>query len=461
MKKKYKTARKYSCPFCDKKMYRSDLIAHVQDEHEIMIPEEYSATRVVYDHINKKNYGTCMVCGAKVYDWDENICRYKNLCHNPKCRESVQIKARMNHLEDPEIQKKMLEGRRISGKYTFSDGITHSYTGSYEKKCWEFMDTVLHIPGKDLMIPGPVIDYEYNGETHKWILDCLYIPAMLAMDIKDGGNNPNTRPMESYREKQLAKEESIMKQSKYNYLRLTDNNFAQLLYALADIKFGVMEADPDKGIYINESASCTAGVMVGTMSSGSYIIPYNMKNTFVNDEPEHFAFGSIGSRKIYYTNPDNEDDIIEEDVEIFKEKFDTQRIIYSKKDINLSELNEISEAAFLENLLGFKYTSFQDFIYPKDMFIVEDVGIDKFYENAIKQEAKALSGTILESTLVKTSGYVSIMMDMDGSYYLTTPEDYLLVSPKYSSLTDITDTDIKLLNDLYEHNHNKRGEQDD
>lgn len=251
--KRYKSTRKYRCPYCNITATRDKLAAHIEDKHEAMIPEGYTAARVVYDYINKKNYGTCLVCKKKVYEWDDNVCRYKNICDDPKCLATLKERAGHNHLEDPEVQKKLLAGRRISGQYTFHDGVTHSYVGSYERNCFEFMDTVLNIPGKDIMSPGPTIYYEYKGEEHPWILDWMYIPAMLCADVKDGGSNPNNRPMEEYREKQLAKEEAISKLGKYNYIRLTDNNFSQLLEALADIRMGSMHHDPLSHIYINEA----------------------------------------------------------------------------------------------------------------------------------------------------------------------------------------------------------------
>jgi hypothetical protein len=44
-----------------------------------------------------------------------------------------------------EGQVKMLANRKISGEYKFQDGGKRTYTGSYEKKCLEFMDKVLGI----------------------------------------------------------------------------------------------------------------------------------------------------------------------------------------------------------------------------------------------------------------------------------------------------------------------------
>ena len=162
--KRYRSTRKYRCPYCNITATRDKLAAHIEDKHEAMIPEGYTATRVLYDYINKKNYGTCLVCKKKVYEWDDNVCRYKNICDDPKCLATLKERAGHNHLEDPEVQKKLLAGRRISGQYTFHDGVTHSYVGSYERNCFEFMDTVLNIPGKDIMSPGPTIYYEYKAD---------------------------------------------------------------------------------------------------------------------------------------------------------------------------------------------------------------------------------------------------------------------------------------------------------
>ena len=295
--KRYKSTRKYRCPYCRVTATRDRLISHIQDHHEDMLPEGYSAARVLYEHINKKNYGTCIICKKPVYEWDETICRYKNLCDNPHCMAQLKARSAKNHLEDPEVQKKLLAGRRISGNYTFADGTVHSYVGSYERNCFEFMDKVLNIQGKDIMSPGPTVYYEWNGEKHPWILDWMYIPAMLCADVKDGGSNPNNRPMEDYRERQIAKEEAIAKEGKYNYIRLTDNNFAQLLEALANIRQGTINHDPINHIFINEDVQVDydetiADILELNKRLNSYKYSYSDYNDFAKEyrvaSPEKF-----------------------------------------------------------------------------------------------------------------------------------------------------------------------------
>ena len=47
--------------------------------------------------------------------------------------------------------------------------------------------------------------------------------------------------MPTYREKQIAKETMITNLGKYNYLRLTDNNFEQLLDIIAELKMQMID----------------------------------------------------------------------------------------------------------------------------------------------------------------------------------------------------------------------------
>lgn len=261
----YRTTRKYKCPYCDLKATRAELIDHVAKKHDELIPEGYTADRAVYDFINGKNYGTCMICKSKVYDWNSKVGRYNNLCNNPNCRKEVRRIALERHLKvynkptllnDPEQQEKMLANRKISGNYTFSDGGRVTYTGQYEKKALEFMDNVMGVKSTEIQAPGPVLEYTYGGKIHKWITDIFYIPANLLIEIKDGGSNPNNRSMIEYREKQVAKETMVTDLGTFNYVRLTDNNFAQLLDILAELKYDALnEENPKARVNINESAN--------------------------------------------------------------------------------------------------------------------------------------------------------------------------------------------------------------
>ena len=249
--KKYK--KRYKCPYCEERLDRNKLPSHIDKKHPEMIPEGYTASRVAFNTINKKTIGHCIICGKET-NWNENKCRYERICNDPKCKkEYIKMteerlkKARgitkKEMLSNPDFQNKMLKGRSISGTYKFSDGGKLEYVGSYEKNFLEFMDKFLKVKSSDIQAPGPTIEYYYDGKKHFWITDYYYIPYNLVLDIKDGGKNPNNREMPEYRAKQRAKEKAISQLGEYNYIRLTDNQFDQLIEIMLDLKESLIELE--------------------------------------------------------------------------------------------------------------------------------------------------------------------------------------------------------------------------
>lgn len=245
------SSRKYKCVFCNKTFVRNKLSIHIEKEHEEMLnPDKgYTANRIVFDTCNKKEpigggHSLCRIC-KKPTEWNENLVRYEAYC-SEKCKSEARERAKQNMikvygkptlLDDIEWQNNnMLSNRKISGKYKWSDGTYKTYVGSYEKKFLEFCDIVLQIKSSDLVTPGPTIEYEFDGKKHEWITDALYLPYNLVFDIKDGGNNKNNREMPEYRAKQIAKETFITEQGKYSYIRLTNNQFDQLLLIFSELK---------------------------------------------------------------------------------------------------------------------------------------------------------------------------------------------------------------------------------
>lgn len=460
--RRYKSSRKYRCPYCGITATREKLMSHIDKQHEDMIPEGYSSARVLYDYINKKNYGTCLICKSKVYEWDDNVARYKNICNNPACMQQLKIRAQGNHLDDPEVQKKMLANRKISGTYTFQDGITHSYVGSYERNCFEFMDTVMNIPGKDIMSPGPTIYYTWNGEPHPWILDWMYIPAMLCCDVKDGGSNPNNRPMEDYRARQIAKEEAIAKSGKYNYIRLTDNNFAQLLQAFADIRYGVINHDPLNHIYINEAVG---GIPSHRGGGHDYIIPHMMNNVFDGGK---LVFGNTAYDKLIQFSYDiNEPPkLIEKDDNHLASFAEDYRIILPSNQIpsmSIAQLTTLGEDGLISYLTDRPYTGLKDLLMEVKVKISSDCESDLIRQLILNgtvsgiQSAILESKSILENTMngfIESRKNVTVYKDDEG-YYLITPTDFRLMSNHYASYDSIPSNLFDLMNDMYE-NHKER-----
>lgn len=295
----YKTKRNFQCPYCDYKGQREDLVDHIEKKHPNEIPEDWTAARVVYKVVNGKDHGECMVCGVET-QWNEDRWKYDKLCGDPKCtkeladRYAARTKGKYgddyNIYKDPEHQKKMLEGRRISGKYKFRDGGEVSFVGEYERARLEFMDKTMNYKSWEIMSPGPTIEYIFDGKKHFWITDCYILSHNLVIDDKDGEDNPNQRNMGEYRKKQLAKEKAIKDQKQYNYLRLTNKNFSQLLYALADIKVRMIDDMDNKKphetySYVNENAAIM-GAFPPDAAQGSHVMitPFVMNNVFGGED---------------------------------------------------------------------------------------------------------------------------------------------------------------------------------
>ena len=136
------------------------------------------------------------------------------------------------------------------------------------------------------MTPGPTIYYEYEGEEHTWITYAIYLPYKLVFDIKDGGNNKNNREMPEYRAKQLMKEKFITDQGEYNYIRLTNNEFVQLLTMFAELKESYSNDDEPKTISrIHEHTGPGAiggmapGVVPDAMMPSVFVTRYTDKDT--------------------------------------------------------------------------------------------------------------------------------------------------------------------------------------
>jgi hypothetical protein len=71
----------------------------------------------------------------------------------------------------------------------------------------------------------------------------------VVIDVKDGEDNKNGRPMVDYRKKQVEKEKVITNQGTYSYLRLTNNDFGQLLSILAELKMQLVDTGSKDPIF--------------------------------------------------------------------------------------------------------------------------------------------------------------------------------------------------------------------
>ena len=305
-----KTAKKkYKCPYCEARIERSKLHIHIQDEHEDLIPEGYTALRVAFNAINHKTEGRCIICKG-VTDWNEDKARYERLCNNPACHEAYKkiVAERTKRIygterlqTDPEyadyVQRKALEGRKMSGKYTFADGGIVKYMGTYEKKFLEFMDTVMHAKSEDILAPGPSIKYKFEGQDHIYISDFFYVPYNLIVEIKDGGRNRNMHPKRQGEEEEKikAKEKAVADLKMFNYVRVTDNDFGQLMTVMALLKYQLIHPTyNDYIIRVNESAvnedmSGTIGAALPPAGDRAPIVPTPSPMPYESDKDNYYV----------------------------------------------------------------------------------------------------------------------------------------------------------------------------
>ncbi|MGL6099498.1 MAG: DUF7487 domain-containing protein [Fusobacteriaceae bacterium] len=237
---------KIKCPFCDRRYESKErLYSHIENDHPEQVSDEMSPSRLVFNRDNKKTKGTCVICGAET-KWDENVRRYVRFC-NQECKDEYvrQAKGRMLNtygkvhlLDDPTKQREMLKNRSISGDYTFRDGGIHGYTGSYEKEFLEFLDKHMEFNSLDVVSPCPfTFYYKYEGRELFYIPD-IYIPSInLIIEIKDGGDNPNTHPKIQAVDKDKEKlKDELMAKGKYNYLKITNKDHFKFIEYLIDLK---------------------------------------------------------------------------------------------------------------------------------------------------------------------------------------------------------------------------------
>ena len=409
-----KYEKKYKCPFCGQHYERKALIKHIDSKHNDEMAEGYDAIHTVFDIVNKKDHGNCVICKT-ITNWNPALARYDRFCSEKCRREYVAIaKKRMvdtygkeSLLDEPEFQKKMIANRSISGTYKFSTGGELSYTGSYEKKALEFLDKVMNYKVADIETPGPVIEYIYNDKKHFWITD-IYIPSyQLCIDVKDGGSNPNNRDMKEYREKQTAKEDAIIKQGKYNYLRLTDNNFGQLMAILAELKMQLIDKTEDKVIRINENMFASIGGMLPMdkqqKENDVYICNYmlnNIFNTAVSNDP-YFEKANVITSDGILKETSVEKLLASSRIKYNMYKYNTNNTNLFNELHQLAESKEVQDDSLLEIVFGHKMYSNDEWKCYESVKEIPDI-YTYLYECRRITRATLLSGLIKDNQVITT-----------------------------------------------------------
>lgn len=246
--------KKIKCPMCNERFTKIDsLYSHMEDDHGDDIPKDMSPAQYAYMLRTGKSHGTCIVC-KKDTGWNENTGKYKRFCEDKKCKEKYreQFKVRMigkygktTLLNDPEHQKKMLAHRHISGEYKWSDGSIKTYTGSYELDFLKMLDAFMQFDSSDIITPSPhTYYYTYKNEKKFYIPDA-YIPSLsLEIEVKDGGNNPNThhKIQDVDKVKERLKDEVMKSQTNVDYIKIVNKNYDEFFTYLLDKKIEDMDS---------------------------------------------------------------------------------------------------------------------------------------------------------------------------------------------------------------------------
>lgn len=232
----------YKCPFCSKKyVTKPSLYSHMESKHYEQL-NGLSPAHYYFNYRNKKTHGSCIMC-HKETPFNEETEKYERLC-SQKCKEAYlkMFRERMKKkygketlLDDPEIQKKMLERRKISGMYTWSDGTKFKYVGTYEKDMLEYLDIYLHFSSQDVNVPAPQVFKYYledDDKEHFYMPDIFIVSLNLIIEVK--GTNNHYQKRDEYI--QEAKKKAVLDSKLYDYIIVFDKKYDQLNNLIEEIK---------------------------------------------------------------------------------------------------------------------------------------------------------------------------------------------------------------------------------
>lgn len=276
--------RTYKCPGnnCSFRDHRiGKLHKHIKEKHDSEIPDGFTLNRWIFMKANGgKINQICTICKKKETLWNEDTMRYNRYC-SLACKKKAgeiarknlkKVYGKENLLNDPKFQQKMLENRKISGTYRFkSDKIEVKYTGSYEEDFLEFVDKERLLKGSDITIPiykGIVFAYYLKKEDFKdvdypeeiiekhlgrktYTPDYYIENLKLLIEIKDGGTNPNThhKIMAIDKIKEKKKDEIMLADKGYHYIKICDKNYIMLMSLLKELKYRSISSEKHSGLY--------------------------------------------------------------------------------------------------------------------------------------------------------------------------------------------------------------------
>jgi hypothetical protein len=240
---------KYKCPDCPNR-YITDILLyrHVQSIHKENIPEGVTIKQYVFNRRNNKTHQVCVICKKNNTAWNEKSGRYNLYCSESCRKRAGEIaeenlkkktgKTRKERMNDPDTQKDMLKNRSISGTYTLRDGKTEiPYVGSYELDFLQFYDKEWEGDPLDIVECSFVFNYIYEDKKHFYLPDFYIISLNLIIEIKDGGDNPNTHSHITVdREKDKQKIQSVIEDGRFNLIKIVNKDYVHFINSVNIIR---------------------------------------------------------------------------------------------------------------------------------------------------------------------------------------------------------------------------------
>lgn len=229
----------FVCKICKEKYSSLEgLYSHLEEEHSAQIPPDMSTAHFYYYLKTGREHGNCVMCKQPT-TFNEKTKKYNRFCNDPACKikykeivdkRMIGVYGKVNLLNDPDHQRKMLMNRSISGVYNFK-GVDKPYVGSYELDFLKTMDLFFDWDPYDIVSPSPhTYYYVYEGEKHFYIPDFYIMSLGLEIEVKDGGDNPNMhhKIQDVDKEKEKLKDKVMHTQKINHYIKLTNKNYYNL-----------------------------------------------------------------------------------------------------------------------------------------------------------------------------------------------------------------------------------------
>ena len=254
-----KSAKKiFKCCDCNDKFQSLNVLyKHILNKHGNNIPENTPVEQYYFNRRRNMAHGPlCVICKKKYTEWNPKTCKYHRFC-SEECRKKAGELFKKNYrskngkdqdISDPDYQRKLIRGRRISGVYKFSKGGEIEYNSSYERHFLDYLDNVLGFTVNEIEKCPIEFKYKWTDPDTKEEKILLYIPDYymrdfnLIIEIKDGGDNPNMHPkiQRIDKSKEKCKDAAVIMSKSYNYIKIVNkdyDDFNTILEELRDRKF--------------------------------------------------------------------------------------------------------------------------------------------------------------------------------------------------------------------------------